>query len=58
VIASGAADQEIDWSVLNTGFAPQDALLQLSHWDEVDAAKAGGGGKMDDDANGFRGDGP
>ncbi|TKA52102.1 hypothetical protein B0A53_04762 [Rhodotorula sp. CCFEE 5036] len=30
VIASGAADQEIDWSVLNTGFAPQDALLQAA----------------------------
>ncbi|BGP57136.1 hypothetical protein JCM8202v2_004776 [Rhodotorula sphaerocarpa] len=30
MIASGAGDQEIDWSVLNTGFAPQDALLQAA----------------------------
>ncbi|GAA5867809.1 hypothetical protein JCM3774_005860 [Rhodotorula dairenensis] len=44
LIASGAAEQEIDWSVLNTGFAPQDALLQAAASAALPHANGGSGG--------------
>ena len=48
VIASGAADQEIDWSVLNTGFAPQDALLQAAASAALPHANGSSGGPGSD----------